>query len=162
MNDIDELLDLIKSDNRCEVIPPDGNLPLLPYDYLKYPDDVIRFYKICNGIKLFCSEEQEISFTILKNNEILQANKFIVGEPCEDDISSSWYLICRTDNNDYLSIDFSTERNGRCYDSNYEIHGVVGSCPIIAMSFTELLNKLYSSGGQYIYWKDENYGDAYD
>jgi hypothetical protein len=100
-------------------------------------------------------------FRILSKNEILQSNQMIIGEPCDDDISSSWYLIGKTDNNDYLSIDLSFERNGRCYDSSYEIHGVAGSCPIIALNFTELLTELYNSGGNDIYWKYKDHGDTY-
>ncbi|EQC2552903.1 SMI1/KNR4 family protein [Enterobacter sichuanensis] len=162
MKEIDSLLDLFNKDSRCEVIPPNGDLPTLPASTLKYPDDILYFYRKCNGVRLFCDGNAMISFRILSKNEILQSNQIIVGEPCDDDISSSWYLIGKTDNNDYLSIDLSFERNGRCYDSNYEIHGVAGSCPIIALSFTELLTELYNSGGNDIYWKNKNHGDAYD
>lgn len=162
MKELDELFNLISNDNRCEVIPPKGNLPVLPNGGLRYPDDVVYFYQKCNGVNLFCNGSYMVSFSILSNNEILQSNQVIVGEPCEDDISFSWYLIGKTDNNDYLSIDLSLERNGRCYDSNYEIHGVVGSCPIISLSFTELLTRLYDSDGNDIYWKNIGYGDAYD
>ncbi|WP_249418664.1 hypothetical protein [Escherichia fergusonii] len=98
----------------------------------------------------------------MPKEKILQANQEIVGETCDGDISASWYLIGKVNNNEYLSIDLSHERNGRCYDSNYEIHGVVGSCPIIAMSFTELLSKLYFSNGDDIYWAYKDYGDAYE
>lgn len=162
MNKIDSLLNMISKDSRCKVISPSGTLPSLPNNRLKYPDDVVYFYKKCDGLTLFDKFNKLISFSILSQNEIRQANQVIVGESCEDDISSSWYLIGKTDNNDYLSIDFSLDRNGRCYDSNYEIHGVVGSCPIIALSFTELLTELYKSDGNDIYWKNKDYGDAYE
>lgn len=162
MKEIDLLLGLINKDNRCVVIPSIGDLPMLPISTLKYPDDLLYFYSKCNGVRLFCDGGGLISFHILSKHEILQSNQIIIGEPCDDDISSSWYLIGKTDNNDYLSIDLSFERNGRCYDSNYEIHGVAGSCPIIALSFTELLTELYNSGGNDIYWKNKDYGDAYD
>ncbi|ELY7491293.1 SMI1/KNR4 family protein [Cronobacter turicensis] len=162
MNKIDELLDLIRKDKRCEVLPPSGSLLPLSDDTLRYPDDVIYFYQKCNGIKLFYNDNSLVSFTILPNDEILNANMVIVGELCEYDISSTWYLIAKTDNNDYLSIDLSLERNGRCYDSNYEVHGVAGSCPIIALNFTELLVELYNTGGKDVFWKNKDHGDAYD
>ncbi|MGY5954931.1 SMI1/KNR4 family protein [Kosakonia sp. AX9b] len=162
MDKINKVLDLIKKDKRCEVIPPKGDLPSLPNNKLKYPEDVIYFYQKCNGVKLFCNDNSLITFTILSNDEVLNSNMKIVGELCEYDISSTWYLIAKTDNNDYLSIDLSFERNGRCYDSNYEVHGVAGSCPVIALSFSELLSELYNTGGKDIYWKKKDYGDAYD
>ncbi|WP_347253135.1 SMI1/KNR4 family protein [Leminorella grimontii] len=162
MEKIDLLLDMITSDNSCVAYPPIGRLPELSGRMLKIPDDVSYFYSKCNGVELFIHGNRMVSFSILPQDEILQSNMTIVGEPCEDDISSSWYLIGKTDNNDYLSIDLSLERNGRCYDSNYEIHGVAGSCPIIALSFTELLTELYNSGGNDLYWKNKSYGDAYD
>ena len=162
MDKIDKLLDLIKKDKRCEVNPPKGDLPSLPNNKLKCPEDVICFYQKCNGVKLFCNDNSLITFTILPNDEVLNSNMMIVGELCEYDISSTWYLIAKTDNNDYLSIDLSLERNGRCYDSNYEVHGVVGSSTVIALSFSELLSQLYNTGGKDIYWKKKSYGDAYD
>ncbi len=113
-------------------------------------------------LNFFCNDNSLITFTILPNDEVLNSNMKIVGELCEYDISSTWYLIAKTDNNDYLSIDLSLERNGRCYDSNYEVHGVVGSSTVIALSFSELLSELYNTGGKDIYWKKKNYGDAYD
>ena len=50
-------------------------------------------------------------------------------------------------------------------DSFWDRHGVVGEQPIIANSFTELLEQLYQSKGDYFYWLQEdfeNIGDAYD
>ncbi|QMJ69440.1 SMI1/KNR4 family protein [Escherichia fergusonii] len=162
MTEIDNLLDMINDDVRCQIIPVFGEMNSLPDDKLIYPEDVVYFYSRCNGVNLFSKDRTKILFSILPKEKILQANQEIVGETCDDDISASWYLIGKVNNSEYLSIDLSHERNGRCYDSNYEIHGVVGSCPIIAMSFTELLSKLYFSNGDDIYWAYKDYGDAYE
>ena len=46
-----------------------------------------------------------------------------------------------------------------------ETHGVAGSCPIIATSFTDLLTRLYENKGQRWYWLRPDFvslGDAYD
>nr|WP_310132456.1 SMI1/KNR4 family protein [Burkholderia ambifaria] len=161
MRSIKELVEIIRSDSRCQVLPVSGNLPPLPNPDLKYPNDLVEFYNICGGVVLFRAGKENVSFKILAADEVLQANMIIVGEPCEDDISFSWYAICKTDNGDYISIDTSKERGGRCYDSNFEIHGVAGSCPIIALSFSELLDELYKSSGVDIFWKTRDYGDAY-
>lgn len=158
---IESLIADFKKDSRCKVLPVINGLPSLPDVGFSYPTDLVEFYNQCGGVILFESGKDNVSFKILSPSEILQANMVIVGEVCEDDISSAWYLICQTDNGDYLSIDLSKERNGRCYDSNYEVHGVVGSCPIISLSFTELLSELYKTNGRDIYWKNKDYGDAY-
>jgi hypothetical protein len=89
----------------------------------------------------------------------------IVGEACEDDISASWHLIVDDTNGEYLTIDLSENRVGRCYDSFFDRHGVRGSCPIIATSFSELLQRLIENRGQHWYWLQEGFeslGDAYD
>ena len=93
------------------------------------------------------------------------ANPVIVGELCEEDISSKWYIICKDSDSNYITIDLATERLGRCYDSFWDRHGVVGECAIIARNFTELVMELFNSQGESLYWlgSDHQYlGDAYD
>ncbi|WP_175003155.1 SMI1/KNR4 family protein [Burkholderia lata] len=161
MRSIKEILEIIRFDSGCQVLPPNGDLPPLLKSDMAYPDDLVEFYNLCGGVVLFRSGKDNVSFRILSAHEVLQTNMLIVGEPCEDDISCSWYAICKADNGDCISIDTSKERRGRCYDSNFEIHGVVGSCPIIALSFSELLGELYKSSGIDVFWETRNYGDAY-
>lgn len=158
---VKEIVETIRTDSRCQVLPVSGNLPPLPNHGMAYPNDLVEFYNLCGGVVLFRAGKENVSFKILSAGEVLQTNMLILGEPCEDDISFSWYTICKTDNGDCISIDASKKRSGMCYDSNFEIHGVVGSCPIIAISFSELLGELYKSSGVDIFWKKRNYGDAY-
>ncbi|WP_249177049.1 SMI1/KNR4 family protein [Burkholderia ambifaria] len=158
---IKSIIEIIKSDGGCQVLPVSGALPLLPNADMAYPNDLVEFYSLCGGVILFRAGRSNISFKILPAGEVLQTNMLIVGEPGEDDISFSWYAVCKTDNGDFISIDTSKERSGRCYDSNSEIHGVAGSCPIIALSFSELLCLLYRSSGIDVFWKTRDYGDAY-
>ena len=57
------------------------------------------------------------------------------------------------------------ERLGKCYDSFWDRHGVVGECGIVALNFTELVSQLYSNQGKNLFWLDDNFnyiGDAYD
>jgi antitoxin YokJ len=64
-----------------------------------------------------------------------------------------------------LSIDTDPTRNGRCYDSFHDVHGIVGSDPVIARSFAELFERLLDSGGGHWYWLEPDFvslGDAYD
>ncbi|MBA0204364.1 SMI1/KNR4 family protein [Pectobacterium aroidearum] len=161
MKPINDIVDEIKRNRRCKIFPVNSKLPPLSSSHLYYPDDLICFYNICGGAVLFEAGKDNVSFEILPPDDIVQTNVVILGEECLFDISSTWYTICRTDNGDYISIDFSKERNGRCYDSNHEIHGVPGSCPIVSLSFEELLNKLYDTDGKDVFWNSKNYGDAY-
>ncbi|HDR9499368.1 TPA: SMI1/KNR4 family protein [Burkholderia cepacia] len=161
MRSIKEVVEIIRSDGRCQVLPVSGSLPSLPKPDMMYPNDLVEFYNLCGGVILFRAGKDNVSFKILPADEVLQTNMIIVGDPCEGDISFSWYAICKTDNGDCISIDASKERNGRCYDSNFEIHGVVGGCPVIALSFSELIDGLYKSSGVDIFWKTRDCGDAY-
>ncbi|RQV56757.1 SMI1/KNR4 family protein [Burkholderia cenocepacia] len=161
MVSIKEIVEIIRADSRCQVLPASGSLPLLPSPDMVYPSELVEFYNLCGGIVLFGVSKENVSFKILSANEVMQANMLIVGEPCENDISFSWCVICKLGSGDYITIDTSKKRNGGCYDSNFEIHGVAGSCPIIALSFSELLCELYKSSGADVFWKTKNYGDAY-
>lgn len=159
---IKELIDKIKTLPDCKVYPPNG-LPKLDNTKHKLPDDVIEFYQHCGGITLFNSESY-IS-DIVSPDKFILANPVIVGELCEEDITSEWYIIVNDGNGDYLTIDLSDERSGRCYDSYWDRHGVVGECPIIARTFTELLENLVLNEGKQCYWLRDDFitiGDAYD
>ena len=92
-------------------MPVSGALPLLPNADMAYPNDLVEFYSLCGGVILFRAGRCNISFKILPAGEVLQTNMLIVGEPGEDDISFSWYAICKTDNGDFISIDTSKERS---------------------------------------------------
>lgn len=160
---IAEAIAKIQTTPGCQVFPPNG-LPTIQKEHL-LPDDLRHFYTLCGGLHLF--EEADCSVTIVPPTEVVLANPVIVGKLAEsvEDISWSWYLIAHDDNGDFLTIDLSHERSGRCYDSCFEVHAVAGSCPIIARSFTDLLTRLYENSGQYWYWLRPDFvslGDAYD
>lgn len=159
---IKELIEKIKVMSDCKVYQPMG-LPELEDDRHKLPEDVVEFYENCGGMSLFISEGYVAN--IVEPNEFKLANPIIVGELCEDDITSEWYVIVNDGNGDYLTIDLSNNRIGRCYDSYWDRHGVVGECPIIAKTFTELLERLILNEGKRWYWLREDFismGDAYD
>jgi hypothetical protein len=155
------LIEKIRDIPDCEVLFPAG-FPSKE-KHLLIPDDITEFYELCGGLILFKNRNYPIS--IVKPEKFLPANPIIVGERCEEDISSGWYIIADDMNGDYLTIDLNQERLGRCYDSFYDRHGVVGSCPIVAKSFSELLERLVNNKGQHWYWLERDFvslGDAYD
>ena len=159
--DMRELITRIQATPGCQVFAPVG-IPVIHEGHLLFPDDLRSFYTLCGGVRLF--EGRDYAITIVSPRQFVLANPVIIGEMGEDDISSIWYIIADDGNGEYLTIDLSRERLGRCYDSFFDCHGVVGSCPIIAPSFTDLLMHLYENQGQYWYWLRPNFtpiGDAY-
>lgn len=159
--DILELIEIIKQNSECMVKISSG-LPKLENNF-KLPKDLELFYKYCGGITLFKNKNCEIE--ILSPDKFKLANPIIVGELLESDISSTWFTICQNGNGDYITIDLDENRLGRCYDSFWECHGVVGECQIVANNFTELIANLFRSNGENYFWLEENFkyiGDAYD
>lgn len=158
---IQELIKKISSNPMCFVKESIG-LPQLE-EGVELPKDILEFYKLCGGIDLFTASCY--GFSIVSPNEFVLANPIIIGEICSDDISSEWYIIAKDVENNYITVDLNQLRLGRCYDSFWDRHGVVGECAIIATSFTELLKNLYLTNGKSIYWLDEGFkviGDAYE
>ena len=158
---ITDLIQTVKRQPDCEVCDPCG-LPLLASD-VELPNDLITFYENCGGMSLFIY--QQYMFSIVSPKSMVLANPVLIGDLCEEDISSKWYIIGKYNNNNYVSIDLAKERLGRCYDSFWDRHGVAGSCTIVASSFTQLLTRLFDNKGKSIFWLDKNFsyiGDAYD
>ena len=145
----------------CEVLPPSGMPQIRPTNVL--PEDLVEFYTDCGGCSLFT--EALYDFRIVKPTDFVPANPVIVGEACEDDISSDWYIIASDNSGNFLTIDLNLLRLGRCYMSYFDTHGIVGETKIIAMSFMELLQGLAESRGEYLFWMRDGFhelGDAYD
>lgn len=159
MNILEIILE-IKKDNRC-IVKESLGVPQISSSLI-FPEDLKVFYENCGGIIFF--GESKYPFEILPPQEFQRANPIILGENHEDDISFNWFLIGKNDEQ-LISIDLSKEKNGRCYDSFWEVHGVSGSQPIIANSFTDLLVRFFFNNGNYWYWLDKDFnkiGDAYE
>ena len=158
---MDQLLALIRNAPDCHFSEA-ANLPNLDPSYV-LPADVQQFYETCGGLLL--AENSEYPIRIVPPERFVQANPVIIGELCEEDISAAWFIIAEYGSDSFLTIDLDPERNGRCYDSFWDRHGVAGSCRIIATSFTDLLSQLFTYRGQYWYWLCSDFespGDAYD
>lgn len=161
MTELQRILDQIARTADCKVAPPRGQPILRKSDRL--PDDLTEFYRLCGGVNLF--EHSTYPIRIVGPEELVRSNPEIVGTDCPYDISDSWYIVTRGGREEALSIDCSGDRLGRCYDSFWDRHGVAGDCRIVALSFTELMRRLFESRGGYWYWLADGgpgYGDAYD
>jgi len=157
---IKEIISRIERIRDCEVLPPSGK-PTIK-DGMLLPPDLYEFYDICGGVRLF--QKSNYKTNIVTPEEFVLANPVIVGEECEEDISSNWYIIANDGSGEFLTIDLGDKRTGRCYDSFYDRHAVAGESKIIASSFTDLLERIILNKGEYWYWLNDQFdlGDAYD
>ena len=145
----------------CRVLPPQG-VPVVGGG-LGVPADVAEFYERCGGVDLYGNSEFPIS--IVRPPRFRPSNPVIVGEQFPEDLSSSWYVVAETPDREYLSIDLSRERQGRCYDSFHDVHSMAGSDPVVASGFSELLDRLVENAGRHWYWLRPDFvglGDAYE
>lgn len=165
--DMASLVVRIQRTPRCRVYPPDG-LPTIKSEHV-LPDDLISFYKLCGGADLFEPERNTYGILIVPPRKLVLANPVIMEGLSEeelattsDDVSWSWYIIGEAANSQYITIDLSRERLGRCYDSFWEVHP--GNSPIIASTFTDLLVHLLENRGEHFYWLRQDFnplGDAH-
>ncbi|GHJ52932.1 antitoxin YokJ [Nonomuraea sp. TT08I-71] len=162
MSRIDDLVDALRRDATCTLAQPVRGTE---HAFSGLPDDLRRFYNICGGAVLFVGAP--FVWEIVGPQALAPTNPEVVGEQVDDDLTSSWFIVGRQrgDSSALISIDLAANRLGWCYDSDVEIHGLVGSCPILAFSFTELLEELIDARGRFIFWEGEKFvykGDAYD
>lgn len=158
-----KLIDKICQDRNCIVYTP-THLPSVP-EGLALPADLVEFYHLCSGMEIYC-ESSSLGFRILSADEVVPVNPLMIGELYEEDISSHWFAIAKDGNGNYISIDFSKgKKNGLCYDSSIERHGLMGDCAIVSRCFTDLLDHLYEARGSSVFWTEPDFqylGDAYD
>ena len=167
MIEIKEVLAQIEIASGCFVYPSEG-LPNIHSEHI-LPDDLQKFYQLCGGVSLFRSSAYSIN--IVSPNKFLLANPVLFTGISEEDlhaskgdISWSWYIVGEGENGQYITIDLSPERLGRCYDSFWDCHAMPGYSQIVAKSFSELLLRLFENQGKHWYWLQsefKSYGDAY-
>ena len=163
-----ELFKHIQSTSDCEVSAPTG-LPVILDEHV-LPEDLQEFYGLCGGVSVYRKSSRR--FGILAPERVVQANPLLLpgltpeqSASSANDISWSWYIIAHDYGGNYLTIDLSKDRLGRCYDSFFDRHAMPGYCPIIARSFTDLLTRLLENQQEYPYWELADFvpmGDAYD
>ena len=139
------------------------HLPTIPLD-LRLPPDLVAFYERFSEASLFTHDVLDAPCQILPPADFLQVGEAIMGEPTTVGIERSWYALADVRDGNYIAIDLLPERLGRCYDCFHETYGEPGYCTVIALSFTELLNRVAQAEGK-PFWLEETfdgYGDAYE
>ena len=109
-------------------------------------------------------ERADYAIRVVGPHDLSRTSPEVALTECPEDITDSWYIIAREVDEALISVDCHADRLGRCYDSFRDCHGIVGSCAVVALSFTEVLAKLVEGRGGYWYWllPGGAHGDAYD
>jgi len=163
---ITEIIKKIEQDRNCSLVKRTTDFT----SELALPKDLNYFFSNYNSLQMFVDKPYGIK--IVSSNEFIPTSKRIypeddvIWEELEGDLSNEGFLIAESEQiSQYISIDMSKSHFGYCYDSYLDTHATPGDSQIIAKSFTELLENLYSSKGENWFWLTENfksYGDAYD
>lgn len=163
--EVSNLISLIEREANCEVLPP-SVIPLVRAP-LVLPDDVRAFYERCGGSVLF--GKKAFGFRIMTPEEFVPANPVLLGEyysenkdAIDSDISAGWYIIAQgtCSSIEYITIDLNAAKNGFCYDSFWDVHAT-GNAKIVAKSFAELIERLYSAKGEVLYWEHRSFNLGY-
>jgi hypothetical protein len=164
-------IEKVKKIPGCTVLNSDG----IPELNLKHelPKDLRDFYELCGGMILF--KDSAFSIEIVQPNNFVLANPVLINQTIieveiakgtyEKRISNDWYIIADLNDSNYIVIDLNKKRLGRCYRAFWETYPHRGDTPIIAKSFTELLECLIQNNGDFWYFEKANFiqiGDAYD
>lgn len=161
MKTISEIIAQVGQEHGCVIEPPSG-LPSLPQGLL-LPPDLHEFYSLCGGMDLF--PEEDWGWRIVAPSEFLRADHVILEGAYQDHpedfdgtVSEGLYVIAvRGCGPDYISIDTHPARLGRCFDSYSGDHGT-GSSRVVALSFTEMLQKLFENRQCLYFWENAFYG----
>ncbi|MDX1944353.1 MAG: SMI1/KNR4 family protein [Pirellulaceae bacterium] len=161
MKSFDEIIAVLQSRADCHFRPA-TSLPLVPSD-LRLPPDVVSFYQRFGEGRLFTEDGDDPPCHLLPPDKFVQVGLAMLGEATTTGVERSWYALADVRDGNFLAIDLLPTQLGRVYDCFHETYGEPGYCNVIALSFTELLNRLADAEGQ-PYWLDEDfggYGDAY-
>lgn len=156
---IADLIGQMQKSARCRVLTPSGQ-PKLPEPF-KLPMEVARFYELCSGVEFLDQDHGSYArYRIVAPSKMLDICMATVGdggfrEPPLD----GWFVVGEDDNSEHVAIELNHDGYGRCYDVFHETFSDPYSARVIALTFTELVERLFARGRSY--WFDdgfENYG----
>jgi cell wall assembly regulator SMI1 len=127
------------------------------------PDDMRRFYSVLGGALLF--RKSDAPYEIVEPKLIRPVAFDVLGDAASEiPVPPSWFSICDVQDGNYVAIDLPAKPNGEVWliDCFHETIGLEDYSTVIALSFSELLERALASRGEH-YWLDEHpsYGDAF-
>lgn len=155
MTTIDDLIRLMQQSPRCRLVPAVGQ-PALPEPFT-LPPEVQRFYALCGGVEFFEQDGGPRSrFRIVGPAEVVDICMATVGDAeFREPPLDGWFVVGEDDNSEHVAIELNKDGYGRCYDVFHETFCDPYSARVIALSFTELVERLFARGRSY--WFDDGF-----
>lgn len=130
------------------------------------PADYQRWAELTSGGRVLGLDE-EVALHVLPPSEVELATPIIaMCQVPQGDISDDWVVVAYMgDRTWYLVMDLHPDRLGKIYDGFWDIYASYGNCPVVATSFTDMLERAFASRGQRAWWLEDGFGslgDAYD
>jgi cell wall assembly regulator SMI1 len=127
------------------------------------PDDMRQFYSAMGGALLF--SESDAPYEFVEPELIRSVAVDVLGDAAsEPSVPPSWFSICYVQDGNYVAIDLPAKPNGEVWfiDCFHETIGLEDCSTVIALSFSEFLERALASKGEH-YWLGEHpsYGDAF-
>jgi hypothetical protein len=158
MTTIDELLQRMRQSPRCRVLAPVGQ-PKLPAPFA-LPPEVTRFFELCGGVEFFEKDHGPRSrYRIVSPAEVVDICLATVGDDTyREPPLDGWFAVGEDDNSEHVAIDLNEDGYGRCYDVFHETYADPHGARVVALSFAELVERLFARGRSY--WFDDGF-EAY-
>ena len=127
------------------------------------PDDLREFYVTMGGAQLF--RANDAPYEILEPELVRYVKLDVFGEDAEDlSVPRTWFSLCYVQDGNYVAIDLPPKPSGEVWmiDCFHEALGLEDHSTIIALSFSEFLQRALASAGKH-YWLGEHpsHGDAF-
>ena len=135
------------------------------------PNSVFQFYSLCGGLKSVIQYDEDIFLSIEPPQGFSWAVEKILGQSFQKQVDAYrehrswfWYVIGRSNIDQYFVIDLAPERFGYCYYTELYFFAQKGRTPVIGTSFLDLLERFYEAVkvGEDWSWESSDYGDAFD
>jgi antitoxin YokJ len=155
MTKIDDLIRRMQQSPRCRVLPPAGQ-PKLPEPFA-LPPELARFYELCGGVEFLEEDHGPYSrYRIVAPAEVVDICMATVGDAeLREPPLDGWFAVGEDDNSEHVAIELNEDGYGRCYDVFHETFSDPYSARIVALSFIELVERLFARGRSY--WFDDGF-----
>ena len=117
------------------------------------PADLKEFYGLCNGAMLFPDRGGwRYRFVPLEEMRRVRIDVLGVDEDFGDVPTASWYSLCDVQDGNFVAIDLASTNGSFSWIIDC-FHEEFGLGPIIALSFTEFVERALKSNGDYFWLK---------
>lgn len=141
---LESALDLLRSRDDCEVLPPSG-APAIG-SRMELPPEVVRFYQLCGGAKIGLFEDDYFSWLIVPPSRFVEALPLVLGLSYESEKSfwehhwaQCFYLIAENQNAEERIVVSCGERYFGLFFDGHQESFACDNMRLIARTLPELL-----------------------